>query len=124
MALSANQNQLRKHGDAARVRAELTPAARSMALWSWVNLDAKRYGEDRLGDRYLRVRFEDLCERPAEVAGLLLRFLGLDADAAPLAAEITPPPSLGRWRTEDPAVVAELESVGGRALRELGYRTA
>jgi hypothetical protein len=121
MALSGNQNQLRKHGDAAPLPEGLSPAARSIALWSWVNLEARRYGKERLGDRYLRVRFEDLCDRPAEIVSRVLEFLELEGDPASLAAEVTPPTSLGRWREETPALVAELEHVGGHALVELGY---
>jgi hypothetical protein len=124
MALSENQNQLRKHGGATPIPVDLPAAARSITLWSWVNLEARRYGEEHLGDRYLRIRFEDLCERPPDVVELVLAFFGLDADPAALAAEVSPPPSLGRWRTEGPAVVAELERVAGSALRELGYTAA
>ncbi len=82
MALSTNQNQLRKHGDAAPIPSDLPAAARSLALWSWINLAAARYGEERLGDRYLRIRFEDLCARPVAVAAEILEFFGLDADPA------------------------------------------
>jgi hypothetical protein len=121
MALSQNQNQLRKHGDAAPIRTDLPPAARSIALWSWVNLEATRYGEERLGDRYLLVRFEDLCERPAPITARILEFFGLHGDADVLAADVVPPPTLGRWRDEDPDLVTELERVGGDALVALGY---
>jgi hypothetical protein len=121
MALSENQNQLRKHGEAAPIPEGLPPAARSIALWSWVNLEAKRYGEEELGTRYLRIRFEELCARPVEVTARILGFLGLGADAAELAEAVAPPPSLARWRAADRAVVAELERVGSEALVELGY---
>jgi hypothetical protein len=121
MALSQNQNQLRKHGDAAPIPTDLAPAERSIALWSWVNLEAKRYGEERLGNRYLRVRFEDLCERPAEVVAPVLRFLELEGDPHALAEEVTPPPSLGRWRSADAGTIGKLERVAGAALSELGY---
>ena len=79
MALSANQNQLRKHGDAAPIPADLSPPERSIALWSWVNLTASRYGEEHLRDRYLRITFEDLCARPVDVVASnprVLRALG------------------------------------------------
>ena len=121
MALSENQNQLRKHGEAAPIPEGLEPAARSIALWSWVNLEAKRYGEEELGARYLRIRFEELCERPVEVTARILGFVGLEGDAAELAREVAPPPSLARWRAADQGVVAELEHVGSEALVELGY---
>ena len=66
MAFSENQNQLVKHGGALlgdELRKAKTPV-RSIAVWSRVNAAAADYGESRLGERYLRVRFEDLCEQP------------------------------------------------------------
>jgi len=121
MALSTNQNQLRKHGDSAPIPSDLPAPVRSIALWSWVNLRAARYGEERLGDRYLRIRFEDLCARPARTAGDVLRFLGLGGDPAVALHAIAVPSSLGRWRAESPATIAALEEHAGPALVELGY---
>ena len=121
MALSENQNQLRKHGDAAGIRADLPPAVRSMSLWSWINLGAKRYGEEHLGDRYLRIRFEDLCATPTPLAGRVLEFFGLNGDPEVAARDVIRPASLGRWRTVDPGTISELETVGRAALSELGY---
>jgi hypothetical protein len=121
MALSRNQNQLRKHGDAAPIPADLPPTLRSIALWSWVNLRAMRYGEEKLEGRYLRIRFEELCAEPAEVTARVLRFVGLNGDAGVLAGEVVPPATLARWRHSDPDLVAELERVGGEALVALGY---
>ena len=82
MALSTNQNQLRKHGPAAPIPPDLPEAERSIALWGWVNLAAARYGEEHLGPRYLRIRFEDLCASPVEIASEILRFLELPGDPA------------------------------------------
>lgn len=121
MALSTNQNQLRKHGSAAPIPADGSEPVRSLALWSWVNLTAARYGEEHLGDRYLRIRFEDLCARPAEVASDVLGFLGLAADPSRALEIVSEPASLGRWRAESPALIAELDEQGGTALVELGY---
>ena len=121
MALSTNQNQLRKHGDAAPIPPDLPEAERSIALWSWANLAAARYGEEHLGDRYLRIRFEDLCARPVEIASDILRFLALSGDSALALDAVSAPSSLGRWRAESPATIAALESHGGHALVELGY---
>jgi Sulfotransferase family len=122
MALSANQNQLRKHGSLLGLpRPGLSAAAQSILLWSWINQEATRYGRERLAGRYLRVRFEDLCERPVEVAGAIAAFLELKGDPAVLGAEVARPDSLGRWREADATLIAELEKVGGPALLELGY---
>lgn len=121
MALAVNQRQLQKHGEAAGIPTDLPAGIRSISLWSQVNLAAASFGETRLGDRYLRVRFEDLCARPVEVAGEIIGFLELDGDASVALDEVDPPASLGRWHTEDPRMIGELERVAGEALVELGY---
>jgi Sulfotransferase family len=121
LAFSANQNQLRKHGDAAPIPTDVPDTLRSIALWSWLNVEAARYGEASLGARYLRVRFEDLCARPVEATESILEFFELDGDPAVALEEVAVPDSLGRWRTQEPAVVTELERVAGPALAELGY---
>jgi hypothetical protein len=121
MALSTNQNQLRKHGAAAPIPSDLPVPERSIALWSWVNLRAARYGEEHLGERYLRIKFEDLCASPVEIAGGILRFFELSGDSALALDAVSDPSSLGRWRDDSPATIAALEEYGGRALVELGY---
>lgn len=121
MALSENQNQLRMHGDSAPIPADAPRAVRSMALWAWINLEAARYGEERLRARYLRVRYEDLCIDPVAVTRRVFGFLELDADPTLALDLVTPPSSLGRWRVREPALIHELENVGGEALTVFGY---
>ena len=110
MAFSENQNQLVKHGAAVlgdEQRKEKKPI-RSIALWSRVNLAAAAYGETRLGDRYLRVRFEDLCAEPAENVRRIYDFFGLEGDAEAAAKAVRPPDSLGRWRQRRTGIVEAL----------------
>jgi hypothetical protein len=127
MALSSNQNQLRKHGEAVltfRERLFRSTAARSMLLWEKVNLRAADFGESRMGENYMRVRFEDLCAAPLETTTRIINFLGATTDPGAIAkSEITPPKSLGRWREYSPRVIAKLERVGATALRRFGYLT-
>jgi hypothetical protein len=123
MAFSDNQVQLRKHGDAVLgpARGEGEPV-RAIALWSAVNLRAADRGENVLRERYLRVRFEDLCAEPAETTARILAFLGLDGDAERIAAdEVRTPDTFGRWRGRD---VAELEARAGEALARFGYHSS
>jgi len=125
MAYSDNQVQLRKHGAAVLGVGDEPAPLRSISLWSEVNLRAADFGERELGERYLRVRFEDLCAEPSAVTEQVLGFFGLDGDAEAIARdEVRPPSSLGRWRGEDPAAVAELEARGGEALRRFGYQSS
>src|SRR5213075_744488 len=71
MALSQNQNQLRKHGRAVLSWGERLFGSipeRSVLLWEKVNSQAADYGKARLRESYLRVRFEifvpNLWRRP------------------------------------------------------------
>ena len=124
MAFSENQQQLRKHGNdvLGRWKHRLRPPLRSIMLWTEVNTRAADFGEQMLGDRYLRVRFEDLCERPGPTVRRVFDFFGLEGDTEAIgAAEVKPPPTLARWRAERPATVSALEEIAGPALRRFGY---
>jgi hypothetical protein len=123
MAFSENQNQLVKHGDALLgddLRKEKTPV-RSIAVWSRVNAAAADYGETRLGERYLRVRFEDLCAQPAETVRGIYDFFGLDGDAEAAAAAVNPPDTLGRWQLRRKGILDALHRTAEPALARFGY---
>ncbi len=62
-----------------RVKQYIDPMspARSSRYWTAFNLASELVGEAAPG-RYLRVRHEDLCRRPREVIGEIIRFAGLD----------------------------------------------
>jgi len=120
MAFSSNQNQLRKHGAAYGVTGKGPTAA--IALWNQLNLETARYGEEVLGPRYLRVRFEDLCAAPSQTAERVLDFFELrGGDPVAAAAEVVPPDTIGRWRRRDPEVLAELHRIAARGLQRFGY---
>jgi Sulfotransferase family len=122
MALSSNQNQLRMHGAAVGVtEGGRSVPEQSIALWSWINLETARYGENVLGKRYFRIRFEDFCCEPVAVTAAMFGFFGLDADPEMAIEEVSPPPTVGRWRDADRALVDRLHLIGGEALNELGY---
>ncbi len=125
MALSSNQNQLRKHAAAVltwRERLFHSTAERSILLWGKINLAAADFGESRMAENYLRVRFEDLCGAPLETVTRIVNFLEAPIDPEPIArTEITPPKSLGRWRDCSPRILAKLERTGATALRRFGY---
>ena len=45
-----------------------------MLWWARANTAAADYGEAKLRDRYMRVRLEDLCERPKRTIRSLHEF--------------------------------------------------
>lgn len=125
MAFSENQQQLKKHGDAVlsgRRRWGRTPV-RSIALWSLVNTQAADFGEQHMGERYRRVRFEDLCSDPVETVRGIYDFFGLQGDVETAAAEVRPPDTLGRWQKARKRTVADLHEVAAPALARFGYLT-
>jgi hypothetical protein len=123
LAFSKNQNQPRKHADAFLGSESEQPDAppRAIELWNAVNLEAADAGETELGERYLRIRFEDLCATPEPLVARLLDFLGLEGDPAELAREVEAPPTIGRWREADPELAKELERIARPALERFGY---
>ena len=124
MALSSNQVQLRKHGNAALGASDEPETLRSVSLWREVNLRAADHGE-QMGDRYLRVRFEDLCADPVPEVARVLAFLGLSGDAEAIAAAVVEPPAtLGRWRQADPQLRAQLTERAADALERFGYQSS
>jgi len=123
MAFSENQNQLVKHGDAVLgddLRKAKKPV-RSIAVWSRVNEAAADYGEQRLGDRYLRVRFEDLCTNPLETVRSITEFFGLDSDTEEAAVAVRPPDTIGRWQLRRKGIVDDLHRTAEPALARFGY---
>ena len=124
MAFSDNLTQLIKHGSAALdpELLKLKKPLSAIALWNLVNLRAADYGDAVLGDRYLRIRFEDLCAAPERTAEQVYSFFGLAGDAGAVArAEVSPPKTLGRWRREKAATVRALEDIAAPALTRFGY---
>lgn len=122
MALSTNQLQLGRYSSIllSPAQQEWSEPERSIALWCLINGWAAEIGE-RLGPAYLRVRFEDLCDRPTEVIARIYRFFDLPGNGRRSAHLVEPPESLGRWRLADPRLIARLEEIGGAVLRRFGY---
>jgi len=125
MALSQNQNQLRKHGRAVlqwRNRLFRSMPERSALVWEKVNLRAADFAESNLRENYLRVRFEDLCAKPLETTVQVLNFLQAAVDPEPISrAEISPPESLGRWRKYSQGIISKVEARAATSLRRFGY---
>jgi hypothetical protein len=124
MAYSSNQNQLDWHG---RVllgdrHAGASRPVRSIALWSDLNLSTADYGETVLRDRYLRIRFEDLCRWPSPTIGRIFEFFGLTGDVDEIAGlEVQPSPASGGWRTRAPDTLPDVHRLGAAALDRFGY---
>ncbi len=116
MALSDNQNQARLWGAMLGAPYDGTPRA-SLRYWCAAHRRVLSVGA-AMGDRFLFVRYEDLCDDPRGELGRLLEFCGVqDADAAAdrLAEGVRPPSDRGRGlgiTGLDPDDVAYVSSLG------------
>lgn len=83
--------------------------------------------------RYTEVRYEELLRDPVEVAAGVLRWAGVPHDdrfrtaaAARVSERVSPLPSCGpvgsgKWRSLQPAAMADVQDAAGDLLAELGY---
>ena len=120
MSSSANQAQLAKHGDTVLPPSmrDLPDSTRSLLLWAIVNSAAADYGQT-MGSRYLRVRYEDMCEDPAGATRRLACALHL-----PLAPALAPVPVYApRRRTTEvlPAAGTAAHALATAGLQRFGY---
>jgi hypothetical protein len=126
VALSGNQNLLRKHGtlllgdedpEQDRVRSQLR-------LWALGNLTAARDGERLLGANYLRLTYEALCSAPRETLSRIYEHLEQPVTPAILhwaQRLIVPSTSIGGWRRSDYPILHEPDAEMAEALRRFGY---
>lgn len=128
MAHNRNKTQLRLWADRFGVAPPPAgdPEAEARAqldLWIAATRRALELGT-RLGERFLVLRYEDLCDEPERELGRLLDLAGLDVSAqrlARLAAQVRRPDSAGRWRESgtEQFSAAQLE-----AVESLGFEVA
>jgi hypothetical protein len=122
MAYSRNKTQLHmwgpRFGLAPPVDNAAAPAAQ-VDYWIAATRRAVELGEERLGDRFLFLRYDDMCRAPGAELQRLLEFARLpcdDAIADRLAAGVRPTGSIGRWRAHveefTPEQLAAVESFG------------
>jgi hypothetical protein len=121
MAFSKNQAQLGRYGLFALGPGDDEDPVRRIRFWAWANMRAADEGENLLGDRYLLMRFEDLCREPDATMNRLLRFAQAPDDVPAPLDEVTAPASLGRAGEAHPEHIDALEGAAGDALKRFGY---
>jgi hypothetical protein len=92
-------------------------------FWSRVNRLASEYGETYLKDRYLRIRFEDLCLQPQTVIKKIFEFLEI-YDSNKLAnaiSEVSYKKTINRWKKRPVREIYEIMKAGQPELEYFGY---
>ncbi|WP_323796879.1 sulfotransferase [Nisaea sp.] len=127
VAISANRIQVNNHFEslfAEKLGDDVEIAA--IRLWSKVNVDAANWCRYVLGDRYIEIRYEDLCANPVETVRKLTDFVDLSdictaQDIQRAASRIHPPESLEGWKHLPPERLKLFEDQGARGLAYFGY---
>ena len=127
MAYSADQRQRRMIGDLILSAAERgqDETAQALIYWCRVNTIAADFGENIMGSRYYRVRFEDLCDTPQEVCPELARFIeNVNPEALLRAATemLTPPVARERWKRQPAEKRHQLMRLGAGVLNRFSYQ--
>ncbi len=127
IACGPNQNQMQNHlADIMPDCQHTETDARQAVYWSRANALAADYGEQHLGVRYLRLRFEDLCSQNADIRSreivAILELMQLPTSNA-LNRMIKRPGSIGRWRQHmSQQRAAELIKLTEGQFERFGYR--
>jgi Sulfotransferase family len=101
----------------------LTLEERMMRFWGEGNRRVKEYGETNLKSRYLRMRFEDICDNPESEVQKVVEFAGgMPRKDRKMLQLVKKPKSIGRWRTFESGEVKKVALLGARYLDEFGYR--
>jgi Sulfotransferase family len=124
MAFSTNQRQQQHYGPTVFGTdfERWEPHVRSIAFWNWANGWAADYGEEHMGARYLRVRFEDVCAEPQRTCRQLIDFARNDTQASD--AEVLEAAALISSRANnklDRKQAAKVRSVEVPGLTRFGY---
>lgn len=123
MAFSRNQNQLRNWGP--RLGISPSPADDPVASLSyWI--EANRFALDQarrvVGNNFLLVNFDELCDNPIRVILAMTHFLGIEcppAQVQALASLVVPPESRGRYSRVDWRKIISTEQL--KALESFGF---
>jgi Sulfotransferase family len=98
------------------------PEAAQLELWRASNKRALEFAQRYLEGRYLLVRYEDLCQKPAETVSAVMTFLGSpEINIGPLIEGIRDRGNIGRWRGDKTAKAVDLSLAAQADLQRFGY---
>ena len=97
-------------------------------MQAWVSFvtAARRYGRPLGAERYLEMRYEDMCLNPVATVGRAFEFAGLEMkpEVAKFLAASAQVNRIAKWKAIRPKKIAGAISIGRQLLEELGYMQA
>lgn len=124
MAFSGNKKQLQLWGKLYNVNAPKTKddaPARALDYWITSNNKAIQRGNKLLGERFLIVKYDDLCHNPERVIKEIVAFVEVDrprVNIEKLCKLVKAPNSIGRYKQHDLRVIEQRQI---DAVRKLGF---
>lgn len=119
MAFSANQNQAQRWGRYFDVNCNAMPLPKaSILFWARANNYAIKTATKCLGDRFLLLNFDRLCQDPYESIKKIAEFLRVEVNADNLGQIISHPSSIGRHKVSDCSIFDESDY---EVVRLLGF---
>jgi len=102
MIFSENQKQVSDFGKIILNKENPTKIQDKLRFWSLVNFEANKYGEEKLKENYLFVKFEDLCLKKEETIIKMFDFLDISVEnLAPFLEKVNPPETMSRWKQHE-----------------------
>lgn len=100
----------------------LSAEERMIKFWGASNRRVQAFGREKLRERYLEIRFEDICDHPEKEIKRIVQFIGQsDRDTEDLVSMVRKPKSIGRWKTFDKTAVESVLRIGSEDLEYFGY---
>jgi len=113
--------QVKKYGPQLIGKSVLTPVD-FLDLWRCFNEKGETYGSEFLKERYMQIKFEDICLRPKETIMRLFRFVNISDEKLDLvSSEVVPPKgAIGRWKQHEKEF-KDLSELSKSTLARFGY---
>lgn len=122
MALSSNQNQLRKHYSSLFGRDCQMTSQESIQLWAKANSEIQEWAFQHLDQNYHWISFEQLCQYPETVISELVKKLQISNKTShDLRTIVAAPDSIGRFQTLPETAKLELTEIAFLALKRFHY---
>jgi hypothetical protein len=119
IAFSSNQNQTKKWGSFFDIDYRKMPMPKaSLQYWIRANNYAIEKGRELLGDRFLLLNFDQLCNDPVTTVARIADFIGVDSYPEDIALLVKTPDSIGRYRGSDCSC---FDASDYQAVRDLGF---
>ncbi len=102
---------------------DLESVRNELEMTHWVTSVRFGLGLRTYGDRYLEVRYEDICRHPVRSFDEIFTFLGvpLREDVREWLGTTVQTDRIGKWKKYPPGQLREPMRIGASLLQELGY---